>query len=194
LSKVAISGAATGTATFTIESPATNTNRTLTLPDNTGTIITSGSTGGVSQAMLASNVGGVGPAFSATIGTNQSLSAGTETKLNFNTEQFDTNSNYDTSTYRFTPTVTGYYQINAAQEYSNATGIQVITIKKNGVRVSSAGSRNATPAGTFFSCCSVIVYLNGSTDYVEAYGYTDAATTAFSGSSSTFTGCLVRAA
>jgi hypothetical protein len=44
LSKVAISGAATGTATFTIESPATNTNRTITLPDATGTIVASGTT------------------------------------------------------------------------------------------------------------------------------------------------------
>jgi hypothetical protein len=42
MSKIAISGASTGTATFTIESPATSTNRTLTLPDNTGTILTSG--------------------------------------------------------------------------------------------------------------------------------------------------------
>lgn len=43
MSKVAISGAATGTATFTIESPATSTNRTLTLPDEAGTITTSNS-------------------------------------------------------------------------------------------------------------------------------------------------------
>jgi hypothetical protein len=42
MSKIAISGASTGTATFTIESPATSTNRTLILPDNTGTILTSG--------------------------------------------------------------------------------------------------------------------------------------------------------
>jgi hypothetical protein len=39
MSKIAISGASSGTATFTIESPATSTNRTLTLPDNTGTMM-----------------------------------------------------------------------------------------------------------------------------------------------------------
>jgi len=38
LSKVAIKGATTGSATFTIESPATNTDRTLTLPDAAGTV------------------------------------------------------------------------------------------------------------------------------------------------------------
>jgi len=52
MSKISIAGASTGTATFTIESPATSTNRTLTLPDNTGTIITQNST----------------PAFASTIG------------------------------------------------------------------------------------------------------------------------------
>jgi trimeric autotransporter adhesin len=42
MSKIAISGAATGTATFTIESPATSTNRTITLPDATGTLALTG--------------------------------------------------------------------------------------------------------------------------------------------------------
>jgi hypothetical protein len=56
LSKVAISGAATGTATFTIESPATNTNRTLTLPDDTGTIVTnSGNQAGSFTTLAASS-------------------------------------------------------------------------------------------------------------------------------------------
>jgi len=44
MSKIAISGAATGTATFTIESPATSTNRTITLADATGTMVVSGTT------------------------------------------------------------------------------------------------------------------------------------------------------
>ena len=38
MSQISITGASTGTATFTIESPATSTNRTLTLPDLTGTL------------------------------------------------------------------------------------------------------------------------------------------------------------
>ena len=42
MSQVTISGNAGGTGIFTIASPATNTNRTLTLPDATGTIQVSG--------------------------------------------------------------------------------------------------------------------------------------------------------
>jgi hypothetical protein len=53
MSKIAISGASTGTATFTIESPATSTNRTLTLPDETGTIVTTGITTGLSASAIS---------------------------------------------------------------------------------------------------------------------------------------------
>ena len=38
MSNIAIKGAATGSGTFTLESPATNTNRTLVLPDAAGTL------------------------------------------------------------------------------------------------------------------------------------------------------------
>lgn len=41
MSKISLNPNASGTANFTIASPATNTDRTLTLPDNTGTILTS---------------------------------------------------------------------------------------------------------------------------------------------------------
>jgi len=45
MSKVQLQGNASGTGVFTIASPNSNTDRTLTLPDNTGTILTSASTG-----------------------------------------------------------------------------------------------------------------------------------------------------
>ena len=38
MSKIALTPSATGTGVFTISSPATNTNRTLTLPDEAGTV------------------------------------------------------------------------------------------------------------------------------------------------------------
>ena len=45
MSKVAIKGADTGTGVFTIESPATNTDRTITLPDEAGTVVTTAGAG-----------------------------------------------------------------------------------------------------------------------------------------------------
>ena len=49
------------------------------------------------------------PAFSAS-GDDQSIANGTETKVAFNIEDFDTDGNYDHLTnYRFTPTTSGKY-------------------------------------------------------------------------------------
>ena len=45
MSSIKLESNASGTGIFTLASPATNTNRTLTLPDNTGTILTSASSG-----------------------------------------------------------------------------------------------------------------------------------------------------
>ena len=47
MSKISIKGAATGTGVFTLASPATNTDRTLTLPDEAGTVLTT--TSGVAK-------------------------------------------------------------------------------------------------------------------------------------------------
>jgi hypothetical protein len=43
MSKIALTPSATGTGVFSILSPATNTDRTLTLPDEAGTVLTSAS-------------------------------------------------------------------------------------------------------------------------------------------------------
>jgi hypothetical protein len=46
MSQIKLSPSASGTGIFTIESPSSNTNRTISLPDNTGTILTSATTTG----------------------------------------------------------------------------------------------------------------------------------------------------
>jgi hypothetical protein len=56
MSKIALTPNATGTGVFTISSPATNTNRTLTLPDEAGTVVTTGGTGSVTADMLNSTL------------------------------------------------------------------------------------------------------------------------------------------
>ena len=54
MSNIAIQGAATGTGVFTLASPATNTDRTLVLPDEAGTVLTSA--GVPASAMPAGSV------------------------------------------------------------------------------------------------------------------------------------------
>ena len=55
MSKVAISGNASGTGTFTIQAPNSNTDRVLSLPDEAGTVLTSASS--IPVANLDSAVG-----------------------------------------------------------------------------------------------------------------------------------------
>jgi len=52
---------------------------------------------------FATPAGGVNtPTWSATMGSNQSISANTTTKLNFNTEQWDVGTGFNTSNYNYT--------------------------------------------------------------------------------------------
>jgi hypothetical protein len=170
MSNIALVSPATGTATFSITTPSgTSTDRTLTLPDNSGTLVTNTS-GSVSQSMLASGVAGTGPAFSAYQSSAQSLTANTITKIQLQTEEFDTASCFDSTTnYRFTPNVAGYYQVNGGfVASSSGRSYNVIYIYKNGVQVKTGQAGNSTTG--VGSGISVLIYLNGTTDYVELYG------------------------
>jgi len=187
MSLVKIQGNASGTGEFTIAAPNSNTNRTLTLPDNTGTIITTGST-----------FAGTGPAFSAYADTAQTITSGVFTKVTFGTEEFDTNSNFASS--RFTPTVAGYYQFNANISCKAATTLSsvVIAFYKNGSALIVPLGLSITVGEPLISS-SCLVYFNGSSDYLEVYGRiigTGTITFGFNDSAITsrFSGALVRAA
>jgi hypothetical protein len=135
------------------------------------------------------------PAFSATTNATQSVTSATYTKVNFGAEYFDTNSNFASS--RFTPTIAGYYQINASVYSTFTTGATYIwaSIYKNG-GATVAGNLNV-PVSTVDGIGTVtgLVYLNGSTDYVEIYAYL-AGTSPVIGNSylTQFSGCLIKGA
>jgi len=63
------------------------------------------------------------PAFQVTRGTsgNQLITSGVDTVLQFNTVRFDTQSNFNTSTYRFVAPVAGRYQFNSTVRYDVTT-------------------------------------------------------------------------
>ena len=108
------------------------------------------------------------PAFAAYSNVSQSISAQTNTKVQFNLKTFDTNSNYDNTTnYRFTPTVAGYYQISACVTPGNTNYTNALIYKNGSLAYtgSTSGSNYAGAAGNI----SVLIYFNGSTDYVECY-------------------------
>jgi len=191
MSKIAVSSNPSGTGTFTIESPATNTDRTLTLPDEAGTVLTS-----VSNVKQNS-----GAAFSYYLLSNQTVTSAVWTKIAFDTKIFDAEDDFDTSTYRFTPSIAGYYNFNLTIRQAGDTITRTNgAIYKNGnihlQLFDTGGGYNSTTDGNFSG--SGLVYLNGTTDYVEFYGrHTSSGTIFFNGSDTQDTamqGFLVRAA
>lgn len=109
-----------------------------------------------------------GPAFSAVKSAAQLMNS-TPSKVAYATEEFDTNNCYSTATSRFTPNVPGYYQINAAWGSSGSNSGNSIAVRKNGVEY-KVGNYTTTAQVAAVITVSALVYLNGSTDYVEIYG------------------------
>jgi hypothetical protein len=120
-------------------------------------------------------VAGVGatntPAFLATRESSQTISDSTTTKIQFNTEVFDTDSCYDNATnYRFTPNKAGKYLFFVKFMLANtAEPVQVLcTLKKNG-STTYEGYRQTANGSEVDVTCHQILEANGSSDYFEAF-------------------------
>ena len=145
----------------------------------------------VTQAKLASNVATTGPAFRAWASATTSVSHNTATKVALATENFDTANCFASST--FTPNVAGYYQFSFAVRFEGYASQSLLY--KNGSLITQGSF--VTGAATYTSIGSDLVYMNGTTDYVDLYAYQLAgvAQNVSTGSAATFlSGFLARAA
>jgi hypothetical protein len=113
------------------------------------------------------------PAFQATAPNDQSYSDAVMTVIPANTEEYDTDSAYNTSNYRFTPQTAGkyfcYIQLTASNDAQNLKRV-LTTIRKNGSNnyqdfMMPDSSNNTRKIGVFQG---LVLDLNGSTDYFEA--------------------------
>lgn len=118
--------------------------------------------------------------FSAYLSADQTgLADATFTKLQCNTELFDTNSNYDNATnYRYTVPVTGYYSLNyrAVLVSSNATGVSgIVSLYINGVEYvrSDLGNPSTGSTANVFAGGSTELVTLTAGDYAEIYVYID---------------------
>ena len=143
---------------------------TITLGQSGETIsIPSGATLDLSNA-TQTGVGGVmTPIFRATINGTQQVPNATHTKIEFDTEVFDPQSTFDTSNYRFTPAVAGYYFICAKirSASDNDFGYFGCNIYKNGSEISSSNNAHFH----FDSVSTSIIDLADDNDYYEVYTY-----------------------
>ena len=155
---------------------------TITTSSGSGTITIgqSGETVDMSNA-TQTGVGGVNtPAFEAYLGGSggQAISDNTVTLVTIDTEFYDTDSAYDTSTYKFTPQTAGKYMVYGSTQNESGSGSNLnasyLYIKKNGSNVTeyTRDFYNNQVRSDIIQVSAVIEF-NGSSDYVELYGRID---------------------
>ena len=121
-----------------------------------------------SGSTMTSNV----PMFRAKLTANQDVNQATDTKIACATETFDTDNWYDTSAYRYTPQKAGYYYFHG-QTLGGTGSLRAmhLVFKKNG---STYSGTNLYADNDNWDDMSLthgdIIYLNGSSDYVEMWG------------------------
>jgi hypothetical protein len=161
MSKIALTPSATGTGVFTISSPATNTDRTLTLPDEAGSIVVNTATGidvtgtvtadgltvdgGASHSVVAINNG----VYSMTLNQNTGGASFLDVSGN-NYFEIDTNSvrrarfegDGDFALYEDTGTTAKFFWDASAEELQlggNLLALTPVTTGTTGSRISANG-------------------------------------------------------
>tara|TARA_R100000388_G_scaffold25082_1_gene19445 strand:+ start:112 stop:642 length:531 start_codon:yes stop_codon:yes gene_type:complete len=149
-----IKGSSSGQVT--VDVPASAGTNTVVIPANSGNIVTSASE--VSDLPSA-------PSFSAKVSVAQTVSASTYTKIQYDSEEWDTDSKYDNSAYRFTPTVAGYYVFNIGARFNSST-TNIVALYKNGVLW-----RRGVQSGQQQTNLTIMAVAD-TDDYFEAFGFT----------------------
>jgi len=187
---VAPSGTAGNAITFT---------QALTIFNSSGVGVGTNTDPGASNFSVAGEIyctKGVGslPTFNVYNSNSQTISVSTLTVIQFNSKDYDTNSNYDTTNYWFKPTVAGYYNFQANVVLATGATECVMLLLKNGSIFKYIGGGLST--GSYNSMGgSVTVSANGSTDYfqIAIYQWTGIGVPTTAGTSNTwFAGTLVR--
>lgn len=160
----------------------------IVFPDATtqGTALTTGAQNITGQKTFLSApvfssppVSAATPAFGAYNGSSQSITQNVWTKLTLPTEEFDPTGAFNNTgvtvgsapAYSFNPQVAGYYQFNLATGLIAPSGSTYITLSlyKNGASFKLWSNLVAIATANYYISGSALVYLNGSTDYVEMY-------------------------
>jgi len=122
------------------------------------------------------------PAFQATLSSDQTVNQNTSTIVAFDTEDFDTGSAYDTSTYKFTPQTAGKYFCYSVLHLGMANDKKFFwntTFWKNGAQSNGSLISQVSDKESFDYYTVVnhdVITFNGSSDYIQLrtifYDYT----------------------
>ena len=162
MSSIVISGDTSGA--ITLAAPSVAGTNTATLPAATGTVMVSGNM----------------PAFSAYANANQSFASATYTLTQLQVKEFDTASCFNNTNatvggipaYAFLPNVAGYYQVTACLNFGAAAGtVAIVSFYKNGSEFKRSSQIPMTSAANIQVAGTALIYLNGTTDYIQFYAY-----------------------
>lgn len=107
--------------------------------------------------------------FTAVMSANQSVNPNTSTKIQFDTTEFDTHGYFDkTTSFSYKPLVPGYYAFSATTTVDCVAGVSVaLQVYKNNTEIRSTNNTSGAPAGTYSTIPGYVLYMNGSTDFVD---------------------------
>ena len=173
MSKIRLTPNASGTGTVTLTVPSTSTDRTVTLPDETGTVVTTEST----QSKM--------PLLWVGFARDTSGSSSTQFVMDTSvTPQVDTHSYWSTSTDRYTPQVAGYYLATGGAAVQDWYWGGARPIKNYGVSDVAGSAMWIRDEGNNHNDLPgwghAIFSMNGSTDFISLVGI------AYGGSSKNF--------
>lgn len=147
-------------------SGATLTRATVYASSNANALVNF-SAGTLTVSVVATAADFVRPVFRAYRASNQTITVNQYNKVQITTVAIDTCGGFDNTTdYRYTPNVAGHYMFTGQVAGSGYSRL-FANIYKNG-SVVAGGSDNAT---AYRSSVNDIIYMNGTTDYVELWVY-----------------------
>ena len=204
-----------GTTSSTALNMSGDTSGTLVLQTSGTTALTISNTQNATFANVVTATGGfvvgasAAPTFSATSNATQTISVNVFTLINLQTKNWDTATAFNNTgstvtlngisvpAYAFAPPVAGYYQVSFSIDSgtsSTAPTRALTSIYKNGTQVKNAS--NFVGAAAYSGAGSGIIYLNGTSDYIQMYGLIGATTAIVTNSSAQtfFEAAMIRSA
>lgn len=125
------------------------------------------------KALSPYTLAGNGPAFSAYATAATPIPNGVATVIPLLGKNFDTNNCHSAVTGRFTPNVAGYYRVDVVLSINTTDANKTFSanILKNGSGVTAGPAARAGTDIVAIAVASALVYMNGTTDYVECSIY-----------------------
>ncbi len=103
----------------------------------------------------------------------QTLSSGGPSKVSLDTTSFDNYGYWHADSRKYIPLIPGYYQVSCGvgSGTNSTSGGIIAAIYKNGLWYTQGNLATGNSVNTPCSTASTIMYLNGSSDYLELYYY-----------------------